>query len=76
MRIIITSGMLEDYTFEDVCDVFTSISCIFEVLVDLFPLYNKDRVFYIIKELDKRSPEDSVCPVFKPVYFNTVFLDI
>jgi hypothetical protein len=75
-RIMVVSSMLENYAFEDICDVLTIIQCFFEMLVNFLPLDHQYRVFYIIKQFCQGGSENTVSLILKPVYFNTVFLNV
>src|SRR4030066_1526921 len=70
------SCIFEDYGFYSIGNILTSIRSILEVLIDLFPFYYEDTIFCFIKEFPKGIPESKVYSILKPVYLNTVFLDM
>lgn len=43
------SCIFQDNRFNDVCDIFTLVRGILEVLIDFFPLYDQDRVLDLVE---------------------------
>src|SRR5688500_7583911 len=54
------SRMLEDDALDDVGDVLAAVGGVLEVLVDLLPLDDGDRVALFLEELRHRGTEDLV----------------
>ena len=60
--------MLERDAFQDVCDIFTAIRSLLEVLINLFPFDDDDRIFFVVKELGDGITRQSVGLVFQAVH--------
>src|SRR5882724_6392669 len=52
--------VLEDDALDDVRDVLAAIACALEVLVDLFPLDDDDRILLLFEQPRHRAAEDRV----------------
>src|SRR4051812_38724888 len=61
------SGVLEDHALDDVRDVLAAIRGTLEVLVDLFPLDDRDRVLLFLEQAGDRAPKDRVALVLEAV---------
>src|SRR5262245_17181347 len=61
------SGVLEDHALDDVRHVLAAIRGALEVLVDLFPLDDRDRVLLFLEQARDRAAQDRVGLVLEAV---------
>src|SRR5215475_10114555 len=59
--------VLEDHTLDDVGDVLAAIGRVLEVLVDLFPLDDRDRILLFLEQARDRAAQDRIGLVLEAV---------
>ena len=69
------SAILEDDALDDVGDVLATIGRRLQRLVNLFPLYDRDRIFFFAEQAHQRAAQDRVGDVLEAVDLDAVLED-
>src|SRR5215475_9581496 len=67
MAEVVMLGVLEDDALDDVGDVLAAIGRGLEVLVDLLPLDDDDRILLLLEQPRDRAAQDRIGLVLEPV---------